>query len=74
MPIRNLIVTGTGPAFATTARTSRASSRGRAGSAEPPPDAVTLRTGQPKFMSMWSAPHSSARIRAALPRLVGCVP
>ena len=54
MPMRNLIVTGISPAFCTAARTMFASSRGFAGIAEPPPFRVTLGTGQPKFMSMWS--------------------
>jgi hypothetical protein len=35
------------------------------GSAAPPPRRVTLGTGQPKFMSMWSARFSSTIIFAA---------
>ena len=74
MPLRNLIVTGTEPAPFTTARTMRAMSLGRAGIAEPPPADVTLRTGQPKFMSMCSTPQSCTRMRAASPSAPSCVP
>ena len=52
MPLRNLMVTGTLPAFCTAARTMLRSSLGLSGMAAPPPLRVTLRTGQPKFMSM----------------------
>jgi hypothetical protein len=61
-----LTVTGTAsavppPAPFTTAAITRPMSSGRAGSAEPPPRAVTLRTGQPMLMSMWCTPTSVAR-------------
>ena len=54
MPVRTFIVTGTSPAARTAPATTDRSSRGRAGSAAPPPCRVTLRTGQPKFRSMCS--------------------
>lgn len=61
-PILILTVTGTsGPAAATAAATSRLNSLGRRGRAEPPPRAVTLRTGQPKLRSMWCTPASCTR-------------
>ena len=67
MPIRNLTVTGTGvPSVArTAAATIWPNSRRLYGSAAPPPRRVTLGTGQPKFMSMWSARFSSTIIFAA---------
>ena len=67
MPMRNLIVTGTGPAAATAAATMRRRSRGLSGIAAPPPLLVTLRTGQPKFMSTWSTRPSPTRMRTASP-------
>ena len=74
MPLRNFIVTGTSPALSTTLRTIFCSSRGLTGIAEPPPEAVTLRTGQPKFMSMWCTPHSSASTLVACASVAGLVP
>ncbi|SRX84033.1 hypothetical protein MPP7335_05822 [Mycolicibacterium parafortuitum] len=41
------------------------------GSAAPPPRRVTFGTGQPKFMSMWSARFSSTIIFAAAYVLTG---
>ena len=67
MPMRNLMVTGTAPAAATAARTMLRSRRGFSGMAAPPPLLVTLRTGQPKFMSMWSTRPSPTRSRTASP-------
>ncbi len=58
------------PAPATAAATSRWNRRGRSGSAAPPPRAVTLRTGQPKFRSMCRTPPA-ASIRAASPAVSG---
>ncbi len=49
----------------TAAATIWPNSRRLNGSAAPPPRLVTLGTGQPKFMSMWSAKSSSAIILAA---------
>jgi len=67
MPFRNLIVTGTAPAAATAARTMSRSKRGLSGIAAPPPLLVTLRTGQPKFMSRWSMRPSPTSMRTASP-------
>ncbi len=61
------MVTGTSPEFFTAARTMSRSSSGRAGMAEPPPLRVTFRTGQPKFMSMWSTRPSPTRRLTASP-------
>ena len=65
--MRNLIVTGTAPAACTAARTIVRSSFGFSGMAAPPPLLVTLRTGQPKFMSRWSTRPSPTRSRTASP-------
>ncbi len=67
IPIRNLIVTGTGPAASTAARTIARNSFGLSGIAAPPPLLVTLRTGQPKFMSRWSTRRSPTSSRTASP-------
>src|SRR5918996_48028 len=63
MPMRIFTVTGTDPAFSTAARTIRSNSLRLYGSAAPPPRRVTLGTGQPKFMSMWSARSRSTIMR-----------
>jgi len=55
-------------------RTILRSRAGRSGSAAPPPAEVTLRTGQPKFMSMWCTPHSSTSILVACASVSGLVP
>ena len=66
MPIRNLIVNGTEPADWTAARTMFRSRLRLMGIAEPPPLRGTLRTGHPKFMSMWSIrPSSTSRFTAS---------
>ena len=67
MPIRNFTVTGMPvPSVArTAAATIWPNSLRLNGNAAPPPRRVTLGTGQPKFMSMWSAMPSSAIIFAA---------
>jgi hypothetical protein len=67
MPMRIFTVTGSGPALSTAARTIASNSR--ACTAAPPrrPCAVTLGTGQPKFMSMWSARSRSTTVRTARP-------
>jgi hypothetical protein len=62
-----LIVTGTSPAAATAARTIPRSSFGLSGIAAPPPLLVTLRTGQPKFMSRWSTRPSLTSSRTDSP-------
>jgi hypothetical protein len=67
MPTRNLSVTGTVPAPRTAAATIARSSRGFSGIAEPPPLLVTFRTGQPKFMSMWSTRPSPTSSFTASP-------
>jgi hypothetical protein len=67
MPMRNFRVTGTVPAADTAARTIARSRRGLTGMAAPPPLLVTLRTGQPKFMSMWSTRPSPTSTRTASP-------
>ena len=61
------MVTGTAPAACTAAAHDARSSRGFSGMAAPPPLLVTLRTGQPKFMSMWSTRPSPTRTRTASP-------
>ena len=68
MPIRNFTVTGTlEPSVARfAAATICPNSLRLYGSAAPPPRRVTLGTGQPKFMSMWSAMSSSTIIFAAV--------
>ena len=67
MPMRNFTVTGMPvPSVArTAAATIWPNSRRLNGSAAPPPRRVTLGTGQPKFISMWSAKPLSAIIFAA---------
>ena len=60
MPLRTLIVNGTGPEPLTPAATMRASNRGFSGMALPPPWRVTFGTGHPKFMSMWCTPASTS--------------
>ena len=76
MPLRILTVTGipAGAAASTAARTIRAKSRRRHGSAEPPPLRVTFGTGQPKFRSMWSARFSSTMLRTAPAVISGSTP
>jgi hypothetical protein len=76
MPLRIFTVTGTpeGLAASTAADTIRANSRRRHGSAAPPPLRVTFGTGQPKFMSMWSASPLSATIRTAAATVAGSTP
>ncbi len=76
MPLRILTVTGTSnfDASRTAARTmSRNRSRFQ-GSTAPPPLRVTFATGQPKFMSMWSARSSSTSIFTAAPIVAGSTP
>ena len=74
MPLRILIVRGSGPA----ARTARSTiSRKRSsfhGSAEPPPLRVTFGTGQPKLRSTWSARSSSRSIVTAASTVAGSTP
>ena len=74
MPIRIFTVTGRPSALATAARTISSNSRRLYGSAAPPPRRVTLGTGQPKFMSMWSARSRSTTIRTARPIATGSTP
>jgi hypothetical protein len=52
----------------------RAISRRRTGIAAAAAAAVTLRTGQPKFMSMCCTPQSSTRMRVAAASACSCVP
>ena len=61
------MVTGTRPAPATAAATMLRSRCFFKGMAAPPPLLVTLRTGQPKFMSMWSTRPSPTSRRTASP-------
>ncbi len=76
MPLRILTVNGTLPldAACTAARTIAVKSSLFHGSAAPPPLRVTLGTGQPKFMSMWSARSSSTSMRTAAPTVAGSTP
>ena len=76
MPLRIFTVTGmpAGRAARTAASTIRPNRRRRHGRAAPPPLRVTFGTGQPKFMSMWSARPSSAIMRTAAATVAGSTP
>lgn len=73
MPRRIFTVTGMSflAASVTAALTMEANSSAFHGRAEPPPRRVTLGTGQPKFMSMWSQRSSSTSMRTAAPVVTG---
>ena len=75
IPLRIFTDTGTFPSAASTTRSTISRKRSRFhGNALPPPLRVTLGTGQPKFMSIWSARSSSIIIRAAAAMTCGSTP